>query len=228
VPVMVHIGSGPPALDEVLDLLRPGDIVTHCASGFARPLGRAVHEAVSRGVLLDLGHGAGGFSFDVLCRQLDAGLRPYTISTDLHARSLFGPVFDLPTTMAKLLAVGVPLDDVLAAVTTHPARALGLPGGSLTVGAPADLAIFSVRASPVDLVDAHLSVRRSPVQLINEATYVAGRPLRPRLPAPPPPWIPLTDAQRAALARRDRDFRTLLSAPLVDADGLAEQFPRSS
>jgi dihydroorotase len=227
-PVMVHIGSGPPALDEVLDLLRPGDIVTHCASGLARPLGRSVHEAVSRGVLLDLGHGAGGFSFDVLCRQLDAGLRPYTISTDLHARSVFGPVFDLPTTMAKLLAVGVPLDDVLAAVTTHPARALGLPGGSLTVGAAADLAIFSVRALPVDVVDAHLSVRRSPVQLVNEGTYVAGRLLRPRLPAPPPPWIPLTDSQRAALVRREQDFRTLLSAPLVGVDGLAEQFPRSS
>jgi dihydroorotase len=227
-PVMVHIGSGPPALDEVLDMLRPGDIVTHCASGLARPLGRAVHEAVSRGVLLDLGHGAGGFSFDVLCRQLDAGLRPYTISTDLHARSVSGPVFDLPTTMAKLLAVGVALDDVLAAVTTHPARALGLPGGSLTVGAPADLAIFSVRALPVDVVDAHLSVRRSPVQLVNEATYVAGQPLRPRFPAPPPPWVPLTDSQRAALARREQDFRTLLSAPLVGADGLAEQFPRSS
>lgn len=228
VPVMVHIASGPPALDEVLDLLRPGDIVTHCASGIAQPLGPAVHAAVSRGVLLDLGHGAGGFSFDVLERQLDAGLRPYTISTDLHARSVFGPVFDLPTTMAKLLAVGLPLDDVLAAVTAHPAHALGLPGGSLTVGAPADLAIFAVRPEELDVVDAHRQVRRSPLRLINEATYVAGRRLRPSCPAPPPPWIPLTDAQRAALARREREIRTLLNAPLVGVDGLAEQFPRSS
>jgi dihydroorotase len=227
VPVMVHIGTAPPALDEVLDLLRPGDLVTHCSSGIAAPLGPAVHAAAGRGVLLDLGHGSGGFAFDVLEAQLDAGLRPYTISTDLHARSLHGPVFDLPTTMAKLLAVGVALPDVLAAVTAHPARALGLPGGSLTVGAPADLAIFEVRAEPLTVVDAHRQVRVSPVRLINHATYVAGRPLPPRLPAAPAPWIPLTTAQQAALARRDRDIRALLAAPLVDADGLAEQFPRT-
>jgi dihydroorotase len=228
VPVMVHIGGGPPAVDDVLDLLRPGDIVTHCASGLARPLGPSAVAAAGRGVLFDLGHGAGGFSFEVLERQLDAGLRPYTISTDLHARSVLGPVFDLPTTMAKLLAVGVPLDEVLAAVTTNPARALGLPGGSLTVGAPADLAIFSVRDEPLDVVDAHLAVRRSPRRLVNEATYVAGRLLPPRLPAPPPRWVPLTSAQRAALDQRDHGIRTLLSAPLVGADGLADQFPRSS
>ena len=228
VPVMVHIAGGPPGLDEVLDLLRPGDIVTHCASGKARPRGPSVRAAVDRGVLLDIGHGAGGFSFDVLSRQLDAGLRPYTISTDLHARSVFGPVFDLPTTMAKLLAVGLSVDEVLAAVTTHPARALGLPGGSLTVGAPADLAVFAVRQEELEVVDAHRSVRRSPVRLVNEATYVAGRLMPPALPSPPAPWVPLTEAQRAAFDRRARDIRTLLSAPLVGADGLAEQFPRSS
>ncbi len=122
VPLMAHIGTAPPALDEVLDLMRPGDLVTHCASGIAAPLGPAVRAAAERGVLLDLGHGSGGFAFDVLEAQLDAGLAPHTVSTDLHARSLHGPVFDLPTTMAKLLAVGVPLDEVVAAVTTRPAR----------------------------------------------------------------------------------------------------------
>jgi dihydroorotase len=226
VPVMVHIGTTPPELNEVLDLLRPGDIVTHCASGIAAPLGPAVHAAARRGVLLDLGHGSGGFAFDVLEAQLDAGLRPYTISTDLHARSLYGPVFDLPTTMAKLLAAGLPLPEVVAAVTVHPARALGLPGGTLTVGAPADLAIFEVRREEFPVSDAHRQVRTSPVRLVNEATYVAGRLLPPRLPAPSPPWIPLTDPQRAALDDRVRHIRALLSTPLVGADGLAEQFPR--
>ncbi|BEL12547.1 amidohydrolase/deacetylase family metallohydrolase [Actinoplanes sichuanensis] len=228
VPVMVHIGTAPPALDEVLDLLRPGDLVTHCASGIAAPLGPAVRDAVGRGVLLDLGHGSGGFAFDVLEAQLAAGLRPFTISTDLHARSLHGPVFDLPTTMAKLLACGVALPEVIAAVTEHPARALGLPGGSLTVGDPADLAIFEVRDEPLTVVDAHRQVRVAPIRLHNRATYVAGRPLPPRLPAAAPPWIPLTDAQRAALARREHDLRALLATPLVDVDGLAEQFPRTS
>ena len=228
VPVMVHIGTTPPALDEVLELLGPGDIVTHCASGIAAPLGPAMRSAVDRGVLLDLGHGSGGFAFDVLERQLDAGLAPHTVSTDLHCRSVLGPVFDLPTTMAKLLAAGVPLADVVAAVTERPARALGLPGGTLTPGAPADLAVFEVRAEPHPVVDAHRQVRTSPVRLVNEATYVAGRLLPPRLPAAPPPWVPLTDAQRAALAARESAVRSLLTTPLVGVDGLAEQFPRWS
>ena len=228
VPVMVHIGTTPPALDEVLELLGPGDIVTHCASGIAAPLGPAMRSAVDRGVLLDLGHGSGGFAFDVLERQLDAGLAPHTVSTDLHCRSVLGPVFDLPTTMAKLLAAGVPLADVVTAVTERPARALGLPGGTLTPGAPADLAVFEVRAEPHPVVDAHRQVRTSPVRLVNEATYVAGRLLPPRLPAAPPPWVPLTDAQRAALTARESAVRSLLTTPLVGVDGLAEQFPRSS
>jgi dihydroorotase len=228
VPVMVHIGSTPPALDEVLDLLRPGDIVTHCASGIAVPLGPAVQAATGRGVLLDIGHGSGGFAFDVLERQLAAGLRPTTISTDLHARSLHGPVFDLPTTMAKLMAAGFPLAEVVAATTEQPARVLGLPGGRLVAGAPADLAVFTVREEEFEVTDAHRQVRRAPLKLINERTYAGGRPLLPRLPAPVPPWIPLTDPQRAALARRDRDLRALLGMPLVGPDGLAEQFPRVS
>ncbi|MDI6103631.1 amidohydrolase/deacetylase family metallohydrolase [Actinoplanes sp. NEAU-A12] len=227
VPVMVHIGTAPPALDEVLGLLRPGDIVTHCASGIAAPLGPAVCAAAERGVLLDLGHGSGGFAFDVLEAQLAAGLRPFTVSTDLHARSLHGPVFDLPVTMAKLLAAGIPLPEVIDAATAHPARALGLPGGTLAVGSPADFAIFEVREEPFPVVDAHRQVRVSPVRLVNEATYVGGRPLTPRLPAPPAPWIPLTDTQRAALARRERDIRDLLATPLVDVGGLADQFPRT-
>lgn len=226
VPVMVHIGTAPPALDEVLGLLRPGDIVTHCASGIAAPLGPAVHAARERGVLLDLGHGSGGFAFDVLEEQVATGLAPDTVSTDLHARSVHGPVFDLPTTMAKLLAVGLPLDEVLAAATVRPARALGLPGGTLAVGAPADLAVFRIEEGPFAVVDAHRQVRQSPLRLVNEATYVAGRRLTPSLAPPPPPWIPLTDAQHAALAQRERDLRALLTAPLVGADGLADQFPR--
>jgi dihydroorotase len=227
VPVMVHIGTAPPALDEVLGILRPGDIVTHCASGIAAPLGPAVRAAVERGVLLDLGHGSGGFAFDVLEAQLDAGLRPFTVSTDLHARSLHGPVFDLPVTMAKLLAVGLPLTEVVAAATAHPAQALGLPGGTLAVGDAADFAIFEVREEPFQVVDAHRQVRLSPIRLVNEATYVGGRLLTASLPAPPAPWIPLTGTQQAALARRDRNIRDLLSTPLVDVDGLAEQFPRT-
>jgi dihydroorotase len=227
VPVMAHIGTTPPSLDEVLSLLRPGDILTHCASGLADPAGPAAHAAHDRGVLFDIGHGSGAFAFDTMERQLAAGLRPYSISTDLHARSVHGPVFDLPTTMMKLLAVGLPLADVVAAATVHPARALGLTAGTLAVGAPADIAVFRLEEGAFELVDAHRQTRVAPLRMINEGTYVGGRRLTPALPAPPPPWIPLTDAQRDALARRENDVRALLATPLVGADGLAEQFPRN-
>lgn len=227
VPVMVHIGTSPPPVDEVLPLLRPGDIVTHCASGFAEAFGRTAQDAYERGVLFDIGHGSGGFAFDVLERQLAAGLRPHTVSTDLHARSLYGPAFDLPTTMAKLLAAGLELTDVVAAATVHPARALRLNAGTLAIGAPADIAVFRVERGPFEVVDAHREARSAPARLVNEATYLAGCPMPARLSQPPPPWIPLTDAQQDALARRERDVRALLGAPLVGRDGLAEQFPRS-
>ena len=227
VPVMVHIGTTPPALDEVLDLLRPGDIVTHCASGLADPTGPAALAAHARGVLFDIGHGSGAFAFDTADRQLAAGLRPYSISTDLHARSVYGPVFDLPTTMAKLRAVGLPLAEVVAAATVNPARALGLDAGTLAVGAPADIAVFRVEEGEFELVDAHRQTRTATQKMINEGTYVGGRRLTPMLPAPPPPWIPLTDAQRDALRRRENDVRALLATPLVGVDGLAEQFPRT-
>ncbi len=235
VPVMVHIGAGPPALDEVLALLRPGDIVTHCASGIAAAthadgalISPALAAAHAAGVRFDLGHGSGGFAFDVLEAELAAGLEPFTVSTDLHARSLHGPVFDLPTTMSKLLAVGMSLEQVVAAATVNPARALHLADGTgtLTVGAPADLAVFEVEPGQYPVVDCHRQQRIAPARLVNRATYRSGRRLPARLPAPPAPWIPLTPAQRAALQHREQAVRDLLTRPLVDVEGLAEQYPR--
>lgn len=231
VPVMVHIGASPPAVADVLALLRPGDIVTHCASAIAAGpelVSPAMRDAYARGVLFDLGHGSGGFAFDVLEAQLESGLTPHTVSSDLHARCLYGPVFDLPTTMAKLLAVGLPLDEVVAAATIRPARALNLPDGlgTLSPGAPADLAVFSLEEGPFELVDAHGQRRVGKQRLVNDATYMAGRLLPPRLPEPPRPWIPLTTAQRHALDDRADALRALFSTPLVGPDGLAEQFPR--
>ncbi|MDO3703256.1 amidohydrolase/deacetylase family metallohydrolase [Micromonospora sp. C28SCA-DRY-2] len=231
VPVMVHVGTSPPAVADVVALLRPGDIVTHCASAIAAGpelVSPAMRDAYARGVLFDLGHGSGGFAFDVLEAQLESGLTPHTVSSDLHARCLYGPVFDLPTTMAKLLAVGLPLEEVVAAATIRPARALNLPGGAgtLSPGAPADLAVFSVAEGPFELVDAHGQRRVGKQRLVNEATYLGGRLLPPRLPEPPRPWIPLTTAQRHALDDRADVLRALFSTPLVGPDGLSEQFPR--
>jgi len=228
VPVMVHIGTTPPALAEVLDLLRPGDILTHCASGIAQPTGPSARAAYERGVIFDIGHGSGAFAFDVAEVQLASGLPPHTISTDLHGRSLYGPVFDLPTTMAKLIGAGMPLDEVVASVTIRPARALGLQAGTLAPGAPADVAVFTLDDRPQVLPDAHRQTRTVPFRLVNRHTYVGGRRLVPQLPVPPPPWVPLTDVQTAALRERENAVRDLLATPLVGVDGLAEQFPRPS
>lgn len=235
IPVMVHIGAAPPTVDALLPLLRPGDIVTHCASGVATGMignagiDPAVMKAYDAGVLFDIGHGAGGFAFDVLEAQLAAGLVPQTVSTDLHARSLHGPVFDLPTTMTKMLAVGMPLEQVVAAATARPARALNLPdgAGTLAVGAAADIGVFTLQDGDFELVDVHQQRRRCGQRLVNTMTFVAGRALPPRLPPDPKPWIPLTTAQRHALDQRTRTVRELLATPLVDADGLAEWVSRT-
>lgn len=223
VPVMVHIGAPPPLVDEVLGLLRPGDILTHCASGVAHHTAvatPAVRDAYERGVVFDLGHGAGSFSFAVLEAFLEAGIVPHTVSTDLHARCVHGPVFDLPTTMAKLLAVGLDLPAVVRMATEAPAAALGLHAGTLAVGAAADIAVFSAVAEPFEVVDAHLATRVSPIRLLNVATYLAGELLLPPYLSSPP-WIALTAAQRAALNARATAIRETLTHPLVDVDGLS-------
>lgn len=219
-PVMVHIGAAPPTVGEMLPLLRSGDIITHCASGIAA--GPFAKEAHQLGVLFDLGHGSGGFAFDVLEEQLEAGLVPHIVSTDLHGRSLFGPVFDLPTTMAKMLAVGLSLREVVAATTVRPAQALALPGGvgTLAVGAAADIAVFAIEEGSFEVVDVHGQSRRSPLRLVNEATYRAGHLLAPKLPQPPRPWIPLTTAQKTALHQRQQAVREMLTSPLVGPEGL--------
>jgi len=237
VPVMVHIGAGPPGIDDVLDLLRPGDIVTHCTtgqsmslvdgSGRLRPSAVAAHE---RGVLLDVGHGSGAFSFAVAEAMLDAGVLPDVISSDLHQRSVLGPGFDLPTCMSKYVALGMPLEQVVAAVTVNPERALaGAPGtarpvgaapvgaapdgagpggaGSLAVGRRADIAIFEIEDGDFVLYDTHLQSRRADRLLVNRATLAAGAVLAPVPPSQPAQWVSTTESQRELLARSAPELR---------------------
>ena len=85
--------------------------------------------AVGRGVHLDVGHGAGSFSFDVAEKALKQDLLPGTISSDLHQFNIHGPVFDLATTLSKFLHLGLTLEQVIARVTTHPAKTFGFPAG---------------------------------------------------------------------------------------------------
>jgi dihydroorotase len=204
VPVMVHIGQGPPSLSEVVLMLRPGDIVTHCTTGQNMALvdddGRvlpAVRDARARGVLFDVGHGSGAFSFAVAEALVSEGLIPDVISSDLHQLSVLGPGFDLPTTMSKLLAVGVSLTDVIAAATSRAAAAIGRQDrcGALACGRRADIAVLRQRSGELDLFDSYLNERRGVDLLTCEVTVAAGRVLSAEAADLPAPWVPVSPAQ---------------------------------
>ena len=149
-------------LEEQLDLLRPGDIVTysfrrtpHCIVENDRVL-PCVRKARQRGVFFDVGHGMASFDFAVAESAIADGFRPDTISTDQQARHLeFSPRHDLPRTMSKLVASGMSEWDAFAAVTARPADILGLAGevGSLTPGACADVTILQLRSDAAPHVD---------------------------------------------------------------------------
>lgn len=184
VPVMVHIGGTVNPLTDFLPLLRAGDVITHCfhaktygvldEDGVVVPEVRA---AVERGVLLDIGHGRGSFSFNVCERALAQGLLPGTISSDVHAHNIHGPVFDMATTMSKFLHLGLSLDDVIRMSTHAPARAMGMPDGigTLQVGAPADISIFELRTGTFDFVDAEGEHRIGEQRLVPHAIVRDGR-----------------------------------------------------
>jgi dihydroorotase len=183
-PMMVHIGDTHTQLDDLLPVLRAGDVVTHCfhgrQGGILDQKGRivpAVRAAVARGVHLDVGHGAGSFSFDVAERALQQDLLPGTISSDLHQFNIHGPVFDLATTLSKFLHLGLTLEQVIARVTSHPAKTLGFAAGlgTLREGAEADVAVFSLREGDFSFQDS-MGQRRIGHQKLNPvATVKSGR-----------------------------------------------------
>jgi dihydroorotase len=162
-PVMVHIGNTGISMEEIVDTLRPGDVVTHCYTP-QKPsivndngqLRDAVRKAHERGVVFDVGHANGHFDFDLVRRAMGEGLVPDVISTDLHGRMGPGnPVVDLPTTLTKLLHLGLSLEQVVAACTTNPARVIGWEDrlGHLEIGREADIAVLQLVDEPTNLRD---------------------------------------------------------------------------
>ena len=184
--VMCHIGSAPGNLGDVLDLLRPGDILTHCYSGAGNnvvqggQLIAAAKAAKQRGVVFDVGHGGGSFDFTVCEPAMMQGAHVDTISSDIHAVSINTPGYPtLPWVMSKFLALGVPLEEVVARATIEPAKIIGrVPGlGTLQIGAPADVAIFDYVDGPaVEFVDTRNNRRGGTKKLVPVLTVKAGRP----------------------------------------------------
>lgn len=189
VPLMVHVGNAPPTLDEVLAYLRQGDILTHvynasvggCVLDANGQLRSSMLEARARGVRIDVGHGAGSFSFAVAERAMEQGLLPDAISTDLHAFNVNGPVHGLPQVMAKFLALGMSLGEVLRLVTVSPAEVLARADlGRLAVGGEADVAVFRLAAEEGELRDSTGEVRQGRTRLVNVLTLCRGEVIRPR------------------------------------------------
>jgi len=208
-PLMVHIGAAPPELREIVAHMKPGDILTHCFTGAQnrvidpeRRLLPYVKELWERGLVMDIGHGTGSFSFDTAEAMMAAGLPPDVISSDIHQMSIQGPMFDLPNTLAKFLALGMSLSDVIERATVRAARAMNRPElGTLKVGGPADVALFALREGTFTYHDAQMKTRPGKVQLDNRLTIARGKKL-PRVEERPlMPWCAIPEHQRSIGAR---------------------------
>lgn len=149
-PLMTHIGTAPPSYADVVDMLRPGDILTHCyrpdPNSAIGPDGKvidAVLKARERGVLFDIAHGMGAFGYESTEAALKDGFPPDLISSDVHVIAVEGPGYDLLHTMSKLLNCGLSLPEVIGMSANRPALAIRKPElGHLGVGAPADITVL--------------------------------------------------------------------------------------
>jgi dihydroorotase len=191
VPMMVHITDSPLPLPEMLAHMKPGDIVTHCLHGRNHGIMgperqlilKEVVEAQRHGIIFDCAHGRSHFNFPLIEKALDQGFLPDTVSTDLTFGSATrGPVFDMTTTMSKLLHFGVTLDDVVLRATATPARILGLDGiaGTLRPGANADIAILELRDETCEFRDSDGNTVTGKRRLITHLTLKDGRVLYER------------------------------------------------
>ncbi|TGE01851.1 amidohydrolase/deacetylase family metallohydrolase [Methylobacterium nonmethylotrophicum] len=197
--IMAHIGGVETAelMSRILDLLRPGDILTHCYSGAPNIGGQftnivqggkllpAALEAKRRGVVFDIGHGGGSFDFTVAEAAIAQGAPPDTISSDLHVFSGNTPGMPfLPWVMSKFLPLGFTLEQVVAMTTAAPARVIdrGAKLGTLQVGAPGDVSVMEWVEGPVGFVDTRNNTRSGsaylkPVHTVNTGV-VFGRPFQ--------------------------------------------------
>jgi len=189
--MMVHIGgvADRALMSQILDLMRPGDILTHCYSGAPNVAGEGTNivqdgkllpaalSAKRRGVIFDIGHGGGSFDYTIAEAAIAQGCPPDTISSDAHVFSANTPGMPYLTwVMSKFLNMGFSLPQVVSMVTAAPARLINrIPKhGTLQVGAPADLSVLDVVEGPVSFVDTRDNKREGKVFLKPVGTVVAG------------------------------------------------------
>jgi dihydroorotase len=187
-PLMAHIDHPPPSYEEVIDRLRPGDVLTHAFRPFPNApctaqgtVKQAVLQARRRGVLFDIGHGMGSFSFKTARAMLANGFYPDTISSDVHQLCINGPAFDQVTTLSKFLCLGMELGEVIRATTVNAAMALKRPElGSLKAGSAGDATVLSIREGQFDYVDVTGEHMTGDRKIVSEATVIGGRWWHPK------------------------------------------------
>lgn len=165
IPVMVDFGRSEPPLSLrtlLMEKLRPGDILTHCYGGVSGrekviengKLQSWALEAQKRGIIFDVGHGGGSFLFEQAIPAIKQGLKPNTISTDLHTGSMNAGMKDMLNVMSKFLNIGLTLNEVITASTWNPAQVINKKElGNLSVGSPADVAAFSLDKGSFGFID---------------------------------------------------------------------------
>jgi dihydroorotase len=182
IPLMAHISNVAPTLQELLPILRAGDIVTHCFHGKVGGMlmrGKVRDEAWAareRGVLFDVGHGNSSFSFPVAEAAIEQGFPPDSISTDLHQRSIRTSAKSFPYVMSKFLAMGMDIETVVRLSTLAPAQSVHHDHlfGKLAVGAQADIAVFRVAEGHFSFEDPQDVRREGTQQLENTHTIANG------------------------------------------------------
>ncbi len=189
VPVMVDFGEHDPPnsiKSLFLEHLRPGDMFTHTFSygpsgretivdenGKVKPF---VFEAQKRGIVFDVGHGGGAFSWRQAVPALKQGFKPNVISTDLHTQSMNAGMKNLCNVLSKFMAIGMTLEDVILRATWNPAQVIHRPDlGHLSVGAEADIAILKLREGEFGYVDIRKKYVKANRKLEAELTLRAGK-----------------------------------------------------
>src|SRR5262249_41632061 len=191
--IMCHIGGveTPKLMSDILDLLRPGDVLTHAYSGAPNlsnqftnivqdgKLLPAALAAKQRGVIFDVGHGGGSFDYTVAEAAIAQGAAPDTISSDIHVFSGNSPGMPYLTwVMSKFIGLGYTLEQVVTMASVNPAKVIGrIPKlGTLQVGAPGDAAIIEQVSVPTAFVDTRNNQRQRPVYRRPVQAVTAGVP----------------------------------------------------
>ncbi|WP_125590122.1 amidohydrolase/deacetylase family metallohydrolase [Companilactobacillus jidongensis] len=182
-PLMVHVGSNPPELSEVMTVMDRGDILTHCFNGKQNgildennEIKNFVQDGYEHGIVFDIGHGTNSFTFHTAEVAKKYKLSPETLSTDIsHSSRENGPVYDMSTCIEKLLVIGYKLSEVIPMITTRPAKNFHLDlKGKLEEDYDADITIFDIKKGRKELTDSNDEVRITDTLVLPRYSIING------------------------------------------------------